>query len=127
MAVLDRWDAVQAELAELSFAALTPAEVLDIKDRLECGYRRQATVDHRLTRELTCQASPIDLGGKSFTDVLSTRLRISKDEARRRLQEAEDLAPRTALSGAAGGAAAAEHRRRAGPRRHRCRACAHHP
>ena len=73
--------------------------MLDIKDRLECGYRRQATVDHRLTRELTCQASPIDLGGKSFTDVLSTRLRISKDEARRRLQEAEDLAPRTALGG----------------------------
>ncbi len=99
MAVLDRWDAVQAELAELSFAALTPPEVLDIKDRLECGYRRQATVDHRLTRELTCQASPIDLGGKSWTDVLSTRLRISKNEARRRLHEAEDLAPRTALTG----------------------------
>jgi hypothetical protein len=99
MAVLDRWDAVQAELAQLSFAALTPAEVLDIKDRLECGYRRQATVDHRLTRELTCQASPIDLGGKSWVDVLSTRLRISKGAARQRLQEAEDLAPRTTLSG----------------------------
>ena len=99
MAVLDRWDAVQAELAELSFAALTPAEVLDIKDRLECGHRRQGAVDHRLTRELTCQASPIDLGGKSWVDVLSTRLRISKGEAGRRLQEAEDLAPRTAISG----------------------------
>jgi hypothetical protein len=101
MAVLDRWDAVQAELAEVSFAALTPPEVLDIKDRLECGYRRQATVDHRLTRELTGQASPIDLGGKSWVDVLSTRLRISKNEARRRLDEAEDLAPRTALTGEA--------------------------
>jgi hypothetical protein len=101
MAVLDRWDAVQAELAEVSFAALTPPEVLDIKDRLECGYRRQATVDHRLTRELTGQASPIDLGGKSWVDVLCTRLRISKNEARRRLDEAEDLAPRTALTGEA--------------------------
>jgi hypothetical protein len=99
MATLDRWDAVQGELAELSFAALTPAEVLDITDRLECGYRRQAAVDHRLTRELTSQASLIDLGGKSFTDVLSTRLRISKREARRRIEEAEDLAARTALSG----------------------------
>jgi uncharacterized protein DUF222 len=99
MATLDRWDAVQAELAELSFAALTPTEVLDIKGRLECGYRRQAAVDHRLTRELTSQASPIDLGGKSWGDVLSTRLRISKNEARQRLQEAEDLAPRTTLSG----------------------------
>jgi Domain of unknown function (DUF222) len=101
MAVLDRWDAVQAELAQLSFAALTPTEVLDVKDRLECGYRRQPAVDHRLTRELTCQASPIDLGGKSWVDVLSTRLRISKNEARRRLEEAEDLAPRTALTGEA--------------------------
>src|SRR5919106_1572192 len=99
MATLDRWDAVQAKLAELSFAALTPAEVLDIKDRLECGYRRHAAVDHRLTRELTCGASPIDLGGKSWVDVLSTRLRISKGEARQRLDEAEDLAPRTALTG----------------------------
>jgi hypothetical protein len=37
MATLDRWDAVQAELAGLSFAALTPAEVLAVKDRLESG------------------------------------------------------------------------------------------
>src|SRR5687767_10857716 len=43
--------------------------------------------------------SLVHLGGKSFTDVLSTRLRISKREARRRIEEAEDLAPRTALSG----------------------------
>jgi hypothetical protein len=99
MATLDRWDAVQAEMAGLSFAALTPSEVLGIKDRLECGYRRQAAVDHRLTYQLTCQASPIDLGGKSWTDVLATRLRISKREARRRLEEADDLGPRTAITG----------------------------
>jgi Domain of unknown function (DUF222) len=99
MATLDRWDAVQAALAGLSFAALAPAEVLGIKDRLECGYRRQTMVDHRLTHHLTCQASPIDLGGKSWTDVLATRLRISKREARRRLDEADDLAPRTAITG----------------------------
>jgi uncharacterized protein DUF222 len=98
MATLDRWDAVQAEMAGLSFAALTPAEVLGIKDRLECGYRRQTMVDHRLTHQLTCQASPIDLGGKSWTDVLATRLRISKREARQRLDEADDLGPRTAIT-----------------------------
>jgi hypothetical protein len=98
-ATLDRWDAVQAEMAGLSFAALTPAEVLNIKDRLECGYRRQAAVDHRLTHQLTSQASPIDLGGKSWTDVLSTRLRISNREARRRIEEADDLGPRTAITG----------------------------
>jgi hypothetical protein len=86
-------------LAELSFAALTSTEVLAIKDRLEAGYRRQAAVDHRLTHQLTSHASPMDLGGKSWADVLATRLRISLPEARRRIEDAEKLGPRTALCG----------------------------
>ena len=41
----------------------------------------------------------MQLGGRSFTDVLSNRLRISGAEASRRLAEAADLGPRTALTG----------------------------
>jgi Domain of unknown function (DUF222) len=93
-AILDRWDAVQAELAELSFDGLTAPEVLAVKDRLETGYRRQAAVDHRLTYQLTAQGLPGDLGGKNWSEVLQQRLRIGPAEARRRLEEAQDLGPR---------------------------------
>jgi Domain of unknown function (DUF222) len=98
-AVLDRFDAAQAEVAALSFDALTAPDVLTVKERLETISRRQAAVDHRLTHQLTTQASPVELGGKSWTDVLSNRLRIGRGEARRRLDEADDLGPRTALTG----------------------------
>lgn len=98
-AVFDRFDAAQAELAALSFDALTAPEVLAVKDRLETVARRQAAVDHRLTQQLTSQASPVELGGKSWTDVLSNRLRISRGQARRRVDEAEDLGPRIAMTG----------------------------
>lgn len=98
-ATLDRFDAAQAEVAALSFDVLEAREVLSIKDRLETVARREAAVDHRLTHHLTSQASPIDLGGKSWTDVLSNRLRISRDDARRRLDEADDLGPRRAVTG----------------------------
>ncbi len=98
-AALDRFDAAQAELAALSFDALTGPEVLNVKDRLETVERRQAAVDHRLTQQLTSQASPVELGGKSWTDVLSNRLRIGRGAARRRLDEADDLGPRIAMTG----------------------------
>ena len=64
-AVLDRFDAVQAEVASLSFDALTAPQALTVKDRLEMVSRRQAAVDHRLTHQLTSQASPVGLGGTS--------------------------------------------------------------
>jgi hypothetical protein len=57
-AVLDRFEAAQAEVAALAFDALTAPEVLTVKDRLETVSRRQAAVDHRLTHQLTSHASP---------------------------------------------------------------------
>jgi hypothetical protein len=66
-AVLDRFEAAQAEVAALAFDALTAPEVLTVKDRLETVSRRQAAVDHRLTHQLTSHASPVELGGKSWT------------------------------------------------------------
>src|SRR6478735_6357190 len=98
-AVLDRFDAAQAEVASLSFDALTAPRALTVKDRLEMVSRRQAAVHHRLTHQLTPQASPVELGGKSWTDVLSNRLRIGRGAARRRLDEAQDLGPRIAMTG----------------------------
>jgi hypothetical protein len=98
-AALDRFEAAQAELAALSFDALTAPETLAVKDRLAKIERRQGAVDHRLTCQLTSQASSVELGGKSWTDVLSHRLRIGRGAARRSLDEAAELGPRTAMTG----------------------------
>jgi hypothetical protein len=83
----------------VAFDAPTAPEVLTVKDRLETVNRCQGAVDHRLTHHLTSQASPVELGAKSWTDVLSNRLRIGRGEARRRLDEADDLGPRIAMTG----------------------------
>ena len=55
--------------------------------------------DHAVIARLAAECVPSELGAKSLTDVLARRLRISRAEARRRLGDAEDLGPRTALTG----------------------------
>jgi hypothetical protein len=61
-AALDRFDAAQGQIAALPFDILTGPEPLTVKNRLETISRRQAAVDHRLTRQPTCQGSPIRVG-----------------------------------------------------------------
>ena len=99
MAAVDRFDAAQAELAAVSFEALSAPQALAVKDRLETVARRQGAVDHRLTAQLVAQSSPTELGGTSWPDVLSNRLRISRGQARRRVDDAADLGPRIAVTG----------------------------
>ena len=96
-----RWEQAQADLAGVSFCAFTAPEVLAIQQRLETGYRRQPTVDHRLIHQLTTQATPAALGAKRWSRVLGEALRISTEEANRRLKHAALFGPRTALTGEA--------------------------
>jgi hypothetical protein len=56
-------------------------------------------VDHQIINRLAAEVDPKDLGGTSLADVLSTRLRISKQKANRRIKLAELLGPRTAITG----------------------------
>jgi hypothetical protein len=99
LAVVGRWEQVQAEMADLSFAAFTGPEVLGIARRLEVGYRRQSAVDHKLMHQLTSQCRPGELGANTWPKVLSEALRISEGEAKHRIKRAALLGPRTALSG----------------------------
>jgi len=98
LAVVARWEQAQADMAGLCFAGLTAAEVLAIQKRLEHGYRAQPAVDHQLIHQLTAQATPAELGANSWPKVLSEALRISTDEAKRRIKQAE-LLGRTAMTG----------------------------
>ncbi|MCV7183403.1 DUF222 domain-containing protein [Mycolicibacterium murale] len=61
--------------------------------------RAQPVLDHRVYQRITSQSSPVALGAKNYAAVLSQRLRISTSEARRRLDEAALLGPRTSMTG----------------------------
>jgi hypothetical protein len=86
-------------LAEVSFDALTPPELLHVLDKMETVSWRTPTVAHRIIAGLQREASPVELGVKAWKAVLKSRLRISGADATRRLDEATDLGPRTALNG----------------------------
>lgn len=86
-------------LAELSYDALSVAEILDLQSRREDQLRRAPVVDHALLSELAERSTPQEIGAQSWADVLSLRLRISDRDARRRVAEMNDLTPRPTLSG----------------------------
>ena len=100
-AALERYEAAAAAFAALSLDALTPVDLLAVADRREATRRAQAAVDHRIVARLAGECDPRELGAKNMAEVLATRLRISRAEARRRIAEAHDLGPRTAMTGEA--------------------------
>ena len=90
--------AIDAFCAE-SRDGLTAANALTLMARLEVAQRRLSCSGLALVPKVAAQASPVELGGTSFPDVISRRLHISKNAARRRIADAEQLASRRALTG----------------------------
>ncbi|WP_158070616.1 HNH endonuclease signature motif containing protein [Mycobacterium sp. NS-7484] len=91
--------AATASLVDVDFTTFDTAELLAIQSERERQARAQATVDHRIQSALMARTSPREIGGKSWTDVLATRMRISRREASRRVAAAADLGPRYGLTG----------------------------
>jgi Domain of unknown function (DUF222) len=99
LAAYDELDAAFDRVLGHSLEVLTHADLLALQSRMERNLRRAPAVEHRIINRLAAEASPTELGGTSLADVLATRLRISKGEARRRIEEAQKLGPRTAMTG----------------------------
>jgi hypothetical protein len=99
LAAYDELDAAFDKVLGHSLDVLTHSELLTLQSRMERNLRRAPAVEHRILNRLATEASPTALGGTSLADVLATRLRISKGEARRRIEDAEKLGARTALTG----------------------------
>lgn len=97
---LQRQAAAEAELAELSIDALTPGELLDVLAERETATRARKTFDTTVLARLREQGRPSELGATSFAKALTGRLRIGGADARRRLSDADMLAPRLTLTGA---------------------------
>jgi hypothetical protein len=96
--VFNALDADLERLCELSFDVFTTPERLRALERLERAARRLRAPQHTLINQLGAQASEEELGGK-LRSALADRLRITKADAGRRIDEAADLGERRALTG----------------------------
>ncbi len=94
LAAFDAYDSACEALAGLDFAAFTVAELLALQSRREHRARTTAGVDHRIMAALQTLAAPAEIGERTWTKVLMTRMRIGEAEAKRRVEFAEDLGPR---------------------------------
>ncbi len=92
--MLDDLDTVVAEIAAADLGTVEAVERYGVLDRLETARRRQIAISHdhlaRLEHIPGCPPPPISL---------ADMLRISRTEARRRIKDAEQLEPRTTLTG----------------------------
>jgi hypothetical protein len=98
-AVQEAVAALRAALAASDVERLSRTELLAALDDLETLTCELPAQSHRLLARLQAEATPRELGAKSWKDVLAIRWRISTTEAHRRLTEAAMLGPRRALTG----------------------------
>jgi hypothetical protein len=99
VAAYNELDAALDKVLGMSTDALSHPDLVVLMARMERNVRRAPAVVHPMINRLVAEASPQALGGKSLADVLCTALRISKSEATRRIADARELGPRTALTG----------------------------
>ncbi|MGK2865548.1 MAG: DUF222 domain-containing protein, partial [Mycobacterium sp.] len=97
-ALSDRAASVKA-LLDADFTVFDTAELLGLLSEREQYARADTAVDHRILAALMDRATPHEIGGKTWTDVLATRDRISATEAGRRIAAARDLGPRHTMTG----------------------------
>ena len=96
-AAFDALDAAVAAIGELNLDNYQPAVRLHALERLETARRRQMVPSHDLIAGLANE-DPADVGGP-VQKVIADWLRISCAEARRRMRDAEQLAPRVTMTG----------------------------
>ena len=86
-------------LLDADFAVFDTAELLAIQSERELRARADEVIGHRIQAALMDRATAHEIGGKSWVDVLATRMRISRAEAARRVAAAQVLGPRHAIGG----------------------------
>src|SRR4029453_17368423 len=88
IAALDAADASYRKLAALPLETLTRPEKQALLNRLEELGKKMTGLDRRLIGQMVTEGDPALVGGASWADVLSRRMRISRGEAQRRIAEA---------------------------------------
>jgi Domain of unknown function (DUF222) len=99
--IVEGFDALHAAVSRvngLSFDVLTTLERLALLERHEAATRKLPVARHELINGVYRQATPSEIGGK-LSHVLADRLRITRGEATRRIEEAQDLGSRQSITG----------------------------
>ncbi|QZA07658.1 HNH endonuclease [Mycolicibacter heraklionensis] len=96
---LEAIEAASRQLAESSFDGLDAEELMSVLVRREKLAWRAPAIDHRILARMVAESNSGLLGACSLTKALTERLRISRADARRRVAEAAQLGPRTAMTG----------------------------
>jgi Domain of unknown function (DUF222) len=91
--------AVHDELDACDFDALSATDTVKLLDALEESECRNAAHRHRGLAQLQQQTTAIEMGAKSWRDVLAIRWRLSGSEAGMRLTQAALLGPRRSVTG----------------------------
>jgi len=68
------------------------------RETLKCAAE---AVDQQILAAAQTQATAKDIGAKNWPEVLHIRLRVSREEARRRVRDCDHLGPRSAITGEA--------------------------
>ncbi len=95
-------EGMRAQLAILSEACdtLSHRELVSLMSEVTTLVRSVPALEHQILARLTAETEPRRLGEASWKKVLTTSLRVSDKEAKRRLADAAALGPRQALTGA---------------------------
>ncbi|WP_082763738.1 DUF222 domain-containing protein, partial [Mycolicibacterium mucogenicum] len=91
-------DAVAA-VDNLDYTGLDVRTLLEVQSRRETLRCAAEAVDHQILAAAQTQATAKDIGAKDWPEVLHVRLRISREEARRRVRDTDNLGPRSAITG----------------------------
>lgn len=94
-------DAIRSGLEVLrgSCDVLSHGELIGLLGELTSVMWSVPAIEHRALARLTGETEPARLGEASWPKVLTTALRVSTKDARRRLAEAKSLGPRQAMTG----------------------------
>jgi hypothetical protein len=95
------YEAAQARLASLDYSGLSINVLLALQSRRETLKCAGEAVDHQILAAAQTQATAKEIGAKDWPEVLHVRLRVSREEARRRVRDCDHLGPRSAITGEA--------------------------
>ncbi|UNB51681.1 HNH endonuclease signature motif containing protein [Mycolicibacterium sp. YH-1] len=98
-AALDALDAALDDLDQATIDTMSHPRLLDVMDRLERVNRRLPVTGNRVLNRLAAEANPLELGDTTLRKLVAFRLRISTNEAGKRIDCAADLGPRRTLTG----------------------------
>ncbi|MGX9673126.1 DUF222 domain-containing protein [Mycobacterium sp. HM-7] len=91
-------DAVAA-VNNLDYTGLDIRTLLEVQSRRETVKCAAEAVDQQILAAAQTQATAKEIGAKDWPEVLHIRLRISREEARRRVRDCDNLGPRSAITG----------------------------